>query len=93
MINSRHTGMIIWIIKILRRLHNTFYKQNALSLAFRQRVGVIPLGLDVSKKPMFMHLCGLGAFPVTVFATLFSKTCFRADETVPRGFGLNLKIT
>ena len=40
MINSRHTGMIIWIIKILRRLHDTFYKQNALSLAFRQRVGV-----------------------------------------------------
>lgn len=37
MINSRHTGMIIWIIKILRRLHDTFYKQNALSLAFRQR--------------------------------------------------------
>lgn len=41
MINSRHTGMIIWIIKILRRLHDTFYKQNALSLAFRQRVGMI----------------------------------------------------
>ena len=41
---------------------------------------------------MFMHLCGLGAFRVTVFATLFSKTSFRADETVPRGFGLNLKI-
>ena len=40
MINSRHTGMIIWIIKILRRLHDTFYKQNALSLVFRQRVGV-----------------------------------------------------
>ena len=40
MINSRHTGMIIWIIKILRRLHDTFYKQNVLSLAFRQRVGV-----------------------------------------------------
>ena len=41
MINSRHTGMIIWIIKILRRLHDTPYKQNALSLAFRQRVGMI----------------------------------------------------
>ena len=41
MINSRHTGMIIWIIKILRRLHDTPYKQNALSLAFRQRVGII----------------------------------------------------
>lgn len=43
MINSRHTGMIIWIIKILRRLHDTFYKQNVLSLAFRQRVGIIPV--------------------------------------------------
>ena len=42
MINSRHTGMIIWIIKIPRRLHNTFYKQNVLSLAFRQRVGIMP---------------------------------------------------
>lgn len=42
MINSRHTGMIIWIIKILRGLHDTFYKQNALSLASRQRVGMIP---------------------------------------------------
>lgn len=37
MINSRHTGMIIWIIKTLQRLHDTFYKQNVLSLAFRQR--------------------------------------------------------
>lgn len=56
MINSRHTGMIIWIIKILRRLHDTFYKQNALSLAFRQRVGVVPLGLDVPKKTLLMDL-------------------------------------
>ena len=49
MINSRHTGMIIWIIKILRRLHDTFYKQNALSLAFRQRVGIISSGFQVNK--------------------------------------------
>ena len=26
------------------------------------------------------------------FATLFSKTCFRADEIVPLGLQLNLKI-
>ena len=51
MINSRRTSSIIWIIKIPRRLHNTFYKQNVLSLAFRQRVGVVPFGLDVLKKP------------------------------------------
>ena len=50
MINSRHTGIIIWIIKILRRLHDTFYKQNALSLAFRQRVGVERKGLLVAQK-------------------------------------------
>lgn len=83
MINSRHTGMIIWIIKILRRLHDTFYKQNALSLAFRQRVGIIPLGLDVPKKPVFMRVSGLGTFRVTVFAT---------DEIVTLGLQLNLKI-
>lgn len=83
MINSRHTGMIIWIIKILRRLHDTFYKQNALSLAFRQRVGIIPLGLDVPKNPVFMWASGLGTFRVTVFAT---------DEIVPLGLQPNLKI-
>ena len=70
MINSRRTGSIIWIIKIPRRLHNTFYKQNVLSLAFRQRVGVVPLGLDVPKNPVFMRLSGLGTFRATVFATL-----------------------
>lgn len=75
--------MIIWIIKILRRLHDTFYKQNALSLAFRQRVGIIPLGLDVPKKPVFMRVSGLGTFRVTVFAT---------DEIVTLGLQLNLKI-
>lgn len=83
MINSRHTGMIIWIIKIPRRLHNTFYKQNVLSLAFRQRVGIIPLGLDVPKNPVFMWASGLGTFRVTVFAT---------DEIVPLGLQPNLKI-
>lgn len=83
MINSRHTGMIIWIIKILRRLHDTFYKQNALSLAFRQRVGIVPLGLGVPKKSVFMRVSGLGTFRVTVFAT---------DEIVTLGLQLNLKI-
>lgn len=83
MINSRHTGMIIWIIKMLRRLHNTFYKQNVLSLAFRQRVGIVPLGLDVPKSPVFMRVSGLGTFRVTVFAT---------DEIVTLDLQLNLKI-
>lgn len=44
MINSRHTAMIMWIINILRRLHDKFYKQNAISLAFRQRIGVAGTG-------------------------------------------------
>lgn len=83
MINSRHTGMIIWIIKILRRLHDTFYKQNVLSLVFRQRVGIIPFGLGVPKKSVFMRVSGLGTFRVTVFAT---------DEIVTLGLQLNLKI-
>ena len=83
MINSRHTGMIIWIIKILRRLHDTFYKQNVLSLAFRQRVGVVPLGLDVPKGPVVMLVSGLGTFRATDLAT---------DEIVPLGLQLNLKI-
>lgn len=83
MINSRRTGSIIWIIKIPRRLHNTFYKQNVLSLAFWQRVGIIPLGLDVPKNPVFMWASGLGTFRVTVFAT---------DEIVPLGLQPNLKI-
>ena len=80
MINSRHTGMIIWIIKILRRLHDAFYKQNVLSLAFRQRVGITPFGLDVPKNPVFMRVSGLGTFRVTAFcntfATLFFKNVF-----------------
>ena len=75
--------MIIWIIKILRRLHDTFYKQNVLSLAFRQRVGIIPFGLGVPKKSVFMRVSGLGTFRVTVFAT---------DEIVTLGLQLNLKI-
>ena len=68
---------------MLRRLHDTFYKQNVLSLAFRQRVGIIPLGLDVPKKPVFMRISGLGTFRVTVFAT---------NEIVTLGLQLNLKI-
>ena len=50
-------------------------------------MGVVPLGLDVPKNPVFMRLSGLGTFRATVFATLlqhfFSKMCFRADEIAP----------
>lgn len=47
------------------------------------RVGIIPLGLDVPKNPVFMWASGLGTFRVTVFAT---------DEIVPLGLQPNLKI-
>ena len=63
-----------------------------LRLIYRERVGVVPFGLDVPKSPVFMRLSGLGTFRATAFATLFSKTCFRADEIVPLGLQLNLKI-
>ena len=46
-------------------------------------MGVVPFGLDVPKNPVFMRVCGLGTFLVTVFAT---------DEIVTLGLQLNLKI-
>ena len=71
-------------------------KQTNLILRKLCRVGIIPFGLGVPKKSVFMRVSGLGTFRVTVFATLlqhfFSKTCFRADEIVPLGLQLNLKI-
>lgn len=54
-----------------------------LRLIYRERVGMIPLGLDVPKNPVFMWASGLGTFRVTVFAT---------DEIVPLGLQPNLKI-
>lgn len=46
-------------------------------------MGIVPLGLDVPKKSVFMRVSGLGTFRVTVFAT---------DEIVTLGLQLNLKI-
>ena len=46
-------------------------------------MGIVPLGLDVPKKPVFMRVSGLGTFRVTVFATY---------EIVTLGLQLNLKI-
>ena len=40
-----------------------------LQAAGNHRVGVVPLGLDVPKNPVFMRVSGLGTFRVTVFAT------------------------
>ena len=71
-------------------------KRNKLISVLHLGVGIVPLGLDMPKNPVFMRVSGLGTFRVTVFATLlqhfFSKTCFLADETVPLGLQLNLKI-
>ena len=51
-----------------------------LRLIYRERVEVVPLGLDVPKKPVFMRVSGLGTFRATVFATLlqhlFQKLVF-----------------
>lgn len=58
-------------------------KQNRLRSVLWLRVGIIPLGLDVPKKPVFMRVSGLGTFRVTVFVT---------DEIVTLGLQLNLKI-
>ncbi len=54
-----------------------------LRLIYRERVGIIPFGLGVPKKSVFMRVSGLGTFRVTVFAT---------DEIVTFGLQLNLKI-
>lgn len=57
--------------------------QNRLGHGFKERVGIVPFGLDVPKSPVFMRVSGLGTFRVTVFAT---------DEIVTFGLQLNLKI-
>lgn len=57
--------------------------QNRLGHGFKERVGVVPFGLDVPKKPVFMRVSGLSTFRVTVFAT---------DEIVTLGLQLNLEI-
>ena len=56
---------------------------NGVATNERERVGVVPLGLDVPKNPVFMRVSGLGTFRATVFAT---------DKIVPLGLQLNLKI-
>ena len=49
LINSRRIGMIIWIIRIIRKLHRTVYKQKALSCGFRQRNKDVRLSLKLSQ--------------------------------------------
>lgn len=74
---------ILWIFRITTITPAKPPIQNCLRGGFRERVGIIPLGLDVPKNPVFMWASGLGTFRVTVFAT---------DEIVPLGLQPNLKI-
>ena len=71
------------IIQIMKILSAKSHKQMCLRSVYRERVGIVPLGLDVPKSPVFMQVSGLGTFRVTVFAT---------DEIVTLGLQLNLKI-
>ena len=63
-----------------KRTISAYYHEKLRSGA---RVGIVPLGLDVPKNPVFMRVSGLGTFRVTVFAT---------DEIVTLGLQPNLKI-
>lgn len=83
MITNRRMGLKIWRIQRIKIPGITESKRKPLDYRVRQRVGIIPLGLDVPKNPVFMWASGLGTFRVTVFAT---------DEIVPLGLQPNLKI-
>lgn len=83
MITVHSIGCIIWIYQIIKRPRHTIPKQKSLEQVLGKRMGIIPLGLDVPKNPVFMWASGLGTFRVTVFAT---------DEIVPLGLQPNLKI-
>lgn len=74
---------ILWIFQITKITRVKSPIQNCLRGGFRERVGIIPFGLGVPKKSVFMLVSGLGTFRVTVFAT---------DEIVTLGLQLNLKI-
>ena len=62
------------------RIESAFYNPKSKPKTW---VGIIPSGLGVPKKSVFMRVSGLGTFRVTVFAT---------DEIVTLGLQLNLKI-
>lgn len=83
MITNRRMGLKIWRIQRIKIPGITESKRKPLDYRVRQRVGIVPLGLNVPKKPVFMRVSGLGTFRVTVFATY---------EIVTLGLQLNLKI-
>ena len=59
LINSRRTGSIIWIIRIIWKPHHTFYKQKTLSCGFRQRVRIIS---EARKSLILLFFEGLRPF-------------------------------
>ena len=67
---------ILWIFQITKITRAKSPIQNCLSGGFQERVGVVPLGLDVPKNPVISRVSGLGTFRVIVFATLFFKNVF-----------------
>ena len=71
---------ILWIFQITKITRAKSPIQNCLRGGFRERVGVVPIGLDVPKNPVFMRVLELGTFRATVFATLsqhfFQKRVF-----------------
>ena len=74
---------ILWIFQITKITRVKSPIQNCLRGGFRERVGIVPLGLDVAENPVMSRVSGLGTFRVIVFAT---------DEIVTLGLQLNLKI-
>ena len=66
-----------------QKMRYQIYEAKSVKHDAQQRVGIVPFGLDVPKKPVFMRVSGLGTFRVTVFAT---------DKIVTLGLQLNLKI-
>lgn len=83
MITLARIGRIIWIIQIIKSAMNMTSDMAYTELFRLCGVGIVPFGLDVPKKPVFMRVSGLGTFRVTVFAT---------DKIVTLGLQLNLKI-
>ena len=64
--NDMATGSIIvdefWIIQVIEIIRTILPLRKCYGFKNRGRVGVVLLGLDVPKSPVFMRLSGLGTF-------------------------------
>ena len=77
MITNHRMGLKIWRIQRIKIPGITESKRKPLDYKARQRVGIVPFGLDVPKSPVFMHLSGLGTFLNNRFCnTFFQKRVF-----------------